>query len=146
MHKSFITSILLILPLTVPVIAQQTEKPAGEQAAIFRFEEAPGAADVAKQNLTKGIKAMSDGIFNIAADFFKEYRKSVELHEPDFAQASAYLAEALMGQNLLKEAEETLKDHEARSPGLKPADSQIKAKLAYVWGQICFMQNATKTA
>ena len=139
MHKPFISFIIPVI-LAAPVIAQQTEKQPGEQAAIFRFEEAPGQEDVAKQNLTKGIKAMSDGIFNIAADFFRDYRKSVELHEPDFAQASAFLAEALMGQNLLKEAEEVLKDHEQRSPGLKSSDSQIKAKLAYVWGQICFMQ------
>ena len=140
MHKSFTKNILPIFFLTLPLAAQQTAKQPGEQAAIFRFEEAPGQEDISKQNLTKGIKAMSDGIFNIAADFFRDYRKSVELHEPDFAQASAYLAEALMGQNLLKEAEEVLKDHEQRSPGLKSADSQIKAKLAYVWGQICFMQ------
>ena len=140
MHKSFFKNILPIICLTVPLVAQQTEPKPGEQAAIFRFEEAPGQEDVAKQNLTKGIKAMSDGIFNIAADFFKDYRKSVDLHEPDFAQASAYLAEALIGQNLLKEAEDVLKDHEQRSPGLKAADSQIKAKLAYVWGQTCFMQ------
>ena len=96
MRNSFIKNILPLLCLAIPLVAQQTETKPGEQAAIFRFEEAPGQEDIAKQNLTKGIKAMSDGIFNIAADFFKDYRKSVDLHEPDFAQASAYLAEALI--------------------------------------------------
>ena len=140
MSRHIISIILPALFLPVVVFAQQAVPQPAEQASVFRFEEAPKQDEIAQQNLTKGIKAMSDGIYNIAADFFREYRKSVEFHEPEFAMGSAYLAEALMGQNLLKEAEETLKDHEARSPGLKPADSQIKAKLAYVWGQICFMQ------
>ncbi|MBP5674507.1 MAG: tetratricopeptide repeat protein [Victivallales bacterium] len=140
MPKYIIYIILLAIFIPIVVVAQQNAQPPTEQAAVFRFEEAPKQDEIAQQNLTKGIKAMSDGIYNIAADFFKEYRKSVDQHEPEFAIASAYLAEAFIGQNLLKEAEETLKDHETRSPGLKPADSQIKAKLAYVWGQICFMQ------
>ena len=43
-------------------MAQQTEKPPAEQAAIFRFEEDPKKEDVAKQNLTKGIILSKDSL------------------------------------------------------------------------------------
>ncbi|NLG13000.1 MAG: tetratricopeptide repeat protein [Lentisphaerae bacterium] len=107
-------------------------------ATTFVFQEGPSQKEQARKYLDHGLKAMGDKIYNIAEDFFKEYRKSVEPHEPDFAVASTNLAQALIGQDKLKEAEEALLYHQANSAGLK--SSQDQAKLNYVWAQICFKQ------
>jgi tetratricopeptide (TPR) repeat protein len=136
---------LLALHMAVALWAQApagtaagTAPPPAEEPTFFQFEEGAAAAEGAQVSRSRGIHAMAEGVYTVAKSFFESYRESVGTREPDFADASAYLAEALVGMEKLDEAEAVLLDHGRRSPGLR--DREQQARLAYLRAQICFKQ------
>lgn len=129
---------MLLIAIQATCLSLMGQAPAAPAAepVFFQFEDGAAAADGAQVSRTRGIYAMSEGVFSVARTFFERYRESVGTREPDFADASAFLAEAHVGLAQLTEAEAILLDHERRSPGLRDRDQQ--ARLAYLRSQIYF--------
>ncbi|MDQ0288321.1 tetratricopeptide repeat protein [Oligosphaera ethanolica] len=118
--------------------AAGTVSPTADDPVFFQFEDGASAAEGGQVSRSRGVHAMAEGVFSVAKAFFERYRESVGTREPDFADASAYLAEAHVGMAQLAEAEAVLLDHERRSPGLR--DREQQARLAYLRAQIYFKQ------
>jgi len=66
----------------------------------------------------KGLRAMSQGVYNAAAQFFLDYRKATEFKEPDFADATINLVKAYIMEDAYDKAAEALEFHRGKSQGL----------------------------
>jgi tetratricopeptide (TPR) repeat protein len=137
--------LLLALQMAMGLYAQPLQDaaadpllPAVDETVFFQFEDGSVTADGAQLSRSRGVHAMAEGVYAVAKSFFERYRESVGTREPDFADASAHLAEALLGMGQLSEAETVLLDHERRSPGLR--DREQQARLAYLRAQIDLQQ------
>ncbi len=97
--------------------------PAGDAAA-----PAPAPADPYAAR-DKGLRAMSQGVYGAAAEFFLDYRKATEFREPDFADATVHLVKAYVMADAYDKAAEALEFHHARSQGL--AESYFLHALQY---------------
>ena len=65
----------------------------------------------------KGLRAMSQGLYKVAVQFFKEYRAATAFKEPDFADATILLARAHAGLKAYNNVIEDLDYHRQKSPG-----------------------------
>lgn len=66
----------------------------------------------------KGLRAMSQGVYAAAAEFFLDYRKATGLREPDFADATIHLVKACIMEGAYDKAAEALEFHRTKSQGL----------------------------
>lgn len=88
-----------------------------QDAPVPPVPPAPPAEDARR----RGMQALEDGIYSAAARFFDSYRQSVGASEPELADATALLVEALYREGRLTEAAEALDYQVKNTPGLKDA-------------------------
>lgn len=128
-----LAALLLAGALIFPARAQDPPK----QPEIFEFEAEP-SPDPARTNRSRGLQAISEGVYGMAATFFQSYLQEANNREPDFSEASVLLAETYLALGRLPEAEKVLTEHAAKTRGA--GDPLLLARIVYVWSQVCFKQ------
>jgi tetratricopeptide (TPR) repeat protein len=127
-------AVLLLAAVLAPPLRAQDGPPPPE---IFEFATEP-SPDPARTNRSRGLQAISEGVYGMAVTFFQNYLRETNGREPDFSEASALLAEAYLALGRLSEAEKVLIEHGARTSGA--GDALLQARIVYVWSQVCFKQ------
>ncbi len=128
-----LAALLLAGAMIFPARAQEAPK----QPEIFEFEAEP-TPDPARTNRRRGLQAISEGVYGMAAAFFQSYLQETNYREPDFSEASVLLAETYLAMGRLSDAEKVLIEHAAKTRGA--GDQLLLARIAYVWSQVCFKQ------
>ena len=104
------------IALAMPrALAQNAPAPAAPPAVAA--PAAPAVADTYAAR-DKGLRAMSQGVYNAAALFFLDYRQATALKEPDFADATVHVVRAYVMEDAYDKAAEALEFHRTNSQGL----------------------------
>ncbi|MBT7165246.1 MAG: tetratricopeptide repeat protein [Victivallales bacterium] len=106
--------------------------PAGAAPAAPGVEPVPPVPtreELMYQARERGQRALDIGVYTTAIKFFTEYRKLAGTSEPQFADATVYLARACLLDGKPDLASLALDRHQKDSPGLQDAD--YKNALAY---------------
>ncbi len=86
-------------------------------------DSATGRTDTAKapsayEYREKGLRALGDGAYSTAANFFSIYRDKTEFREPQFADATALLIQANLRRDAIADAAAAAQLHQEKSAGV----------------------------
>ncbi len=98
-------------------------------AAVSAAAAEPAADPSAFPAREKGRRALSDGLYEAAARFFREYRTATQLREPAYTDATYRLIHAEMQMGDVDAAVAVLADYDASGPHTQEANYREKLEL-----------------